>query len=123
VAVAAHDVEIAAGTIPAGTVAAQRLGVSARRDGEEVMAFRANWYCSTDLDPAWDLRPTGWHLTVDGDTPLDVAMRFPVPLERLAAVSPGYTAHRAVNAVPAVCAATPGLRTTADLPPFTAVLG
>ena len=30
--------------------------------------------------------------------------------------SPGYTANRAVNAVPVVCAAAPGIRTTVDLP-------
>ncbi|MFF0224111.1 hypothetical protein [Streptomyces sp. NPDC004629] len=49
-------------------------------------------------------------------------MRFPVPVDRMGAVSPGYTAHRAVNAVPAVCAAAPGIRTTPELPPFTAAL-
>lgn len=31
-------------------------------------------------------------------------------------VTPGYTANRAVNAVPVVCAAPPGIRTTPDLP-------
>ncbi len=32
------------------------------------------------------------------------------------AASPGYTANRAVNAVPVVCAGSPGIRTTVDLP-------
>jgi len=31
-------------------------------------------------------------------------------------MTPGYTANRAVNAVPYVCAAAPGIRTTTDLP-------
>ena len=31
-------------------------------------------------------------------------------------MTPGYTANRAVNAVPVVCAAAPGIRTTVDLP-------
>ena len=122
-ATAARTTDIAAGVLRAGTVAAQRTTLSGLRGGRTLLEFQATWYCTTDLDPAWDLRPTGWHLTVDGDAPLDVDLRFPVPLERLAAVSPGYTAHRAVNAVPAVCAAAPGIRTTVDLPPFTAVLG
>jgi len=112
VAVATRDVEIAAGTVPAGTVAAQRLGVSGRRDGRELMGFRANWYCTTALDPAWDLRETGWRVQVDGDSPLDVEIRFPVDLDKMS----GYTANRAVNAVPVVCAAEPGIRTTFDLP-------
>ena len=39
-----------------------------------------------------------------------------VPVEDYTAIMPGYTAHRAVNAVEAVCAAAPGIRTTVDLP-------
>ena len=39
-----------------------------------------------------------------------------VPLKRMAAVSPGYTANRTVNAVPYVCAAPPGILSTLDLP-------
>ncbi|MFF6804058.1 dihydrodipicolinate reductase [Streptomyces sp. NPDC012616] len=122
-AAAACTTDVAAGVLRAGTVAAQRMTLSGLREGRTLLEFQATWYCTGDLDPAWELRPTGWHLTVDGDAPLGIDMRFPVPLERLAAVSPGYTAHRAVNAVPAVCAAAPGIRTTVDLPPFTAVLG
>jgi hypothetical protein len=123
VATAHRRVDIAAGTLEAGTVAAQRLTVSGVRDGRPLLCFRATWYCTTDLDPAWVVRPTGWHLAVEGDAPLDVDMRFPVPLERMGAVSPGYTAHRAVNAVPVVCAAPPGIRTTVELPQVVADLG
>ena len=42
---------------------------------------------------------------------------------QMAATSPGYTAHRAVNAVPVVCGAPPGIRTTVDLPRVVAMLG
>lgn len=122
VATARHDVEIAAGTVPAGTVAAQRLSAVGLRDGKALLRFRANWYCTTDLEPAWDLRETGWHLSVDGDAPMEVAIRFPIPLERMASVSPGYTANRAVNAVSAVCAAAPGIRSSIDLPQIIATL-
>jgi 2,4-diaminopentanoate dehydrogenase len=122
-AVARRPVEIAAGTIEAGTVAAQRTSVSGLRDGRPVMRFTATWYCSTDVEPAWDLRETGWRVVVEGDAPLDVEIRFPVPPERWAATSPGLTAHRAVNAVPVVCAAPPGIRTTVDLPQVVARLG
>ena len=59
VAVASRTVEIAAGTLEAGTVAAQRLTVAGMRDGRPLLRFRASWYCTTDLDPAWDVRPTG----------------------------------------------------------------
>jgi 4-hydroxy-tetrahydrodipicolinate reductase len=85
--------------------------------------MRPTWYCSKDLDPAWDLRDTGWRVVVDGDAPLDIELRFPVTLEQMAATTPGYTANRAVNAVPYVCAAAPGIRTTFDLPQIVANLG
>ena len=122
VAVAARTMEIAAGTLEAGTVAAQRLTVAGLRDGHPLLRFRATWYCTPELEPAWDARATGWHVTVDGDAPLDIDMPFPVPIERMGEMSPGYTAHRAVNAVPVVCAAPPGIRTTVDLPQVIASL-
>ena len=113
---------IAAGTIGSGTVAAQRMEVTGIKDGRPRLRFRATWYCTTALEPAWAPRETGWHILVEGDTPLDVDIRFPVPASRYAEVSPGYTAHRAVNAVPVVCAAAPGIRTTVDLPQIIACL-
>jgi 4-hydroxy-tetrahydrodipicolinate reductase len=116
VAVATHDVEIAAGTVKAGTVAAQRPIATALRHGKPLLRFQANWYVTTDLEPAWDLRETGWRVQVDGDTPLDLEIRFPVEPARYPQVSPGFTAHPAVNAIAAVCAAPPGIRSTFDLP-------
>ena len=87
--------------------------------GLDVVRFTANWYCTTDVEPAWDLRPTGWRVRVRGDAPLDVDLPFPVPLEDLGSFTPAYTANRPVNAIPYVCAAAPGILSTADLPPIT----
>ncbi|MFF2511320.1 dihydrodipicolinate reductase [Streptomyces sp. NPDC058086] len=123
VATAPRPVHIAAGTLQPGTVAAQRITVSGLRDGRPLLRFRATWYCTNDLDRAWDVRATGWHVTIDGDAPLDIDLRFPVPLDRMAAMSPSYTANRAVNAVPVLCEASPGIRSTADLPHIVARLG
>lgn len=122
VATARRDVHIAAGVIEAGTVAAQRTTISGIRKGKTLMSFSANWYCSTDVNADWELRPTGWHLEVEGDTPLDIGIRSPVPAERWAEVSPNLTAHRPINAIPYVCAAPPGIRTTIDLPQIIADL-
>jgi 4-hydroxy-tetrahydrodipicolinate reductase len=122
VAVARHDVDIAAGHVRAGTVAAQQLEVAGRRDGRAFLSFSANWYLTSDVDPAWDLRETGWRVVVEGDAPLDLTIGFPVAPEDWAATSPGLTAHRPVNAIPFVCAAPPGIRTSADLPQIIPVL-
>ena len=122
-AVASRETTIAAGTLPAGSVAAQRITVSGIRAGLPLIQFRATWYCTTDLEPAWKVRETGWHVSVDGDAPLEVTLRMPVPLDRMAAVSPAYTANRAVNAVPYVCAAAQGIHSTLDLPQVVPALG
>ena len=123
VATATHDTEIAAGPIAAGTVAAQRMAVTGLRHGEPLLGFSAHWYCTTAVDADWDLRATGWRVVVDGDCPLDVDLRFAIPIERMAATTPGYTANRAVNAVPVVCEAPPGIRTVVDLPQIIARFG
>jgi hypothetical protein len=122
VASARRTTEIAAGTIEAGTIAGQRLRVDGIRGGRPFLSFVATWYCTADLDADWDLGATGWRLSVAGDAPLDVEMRLDVPLERMGEMSPGYTANRAVNAVPIVCAAAPGIRTTVDLPQIIGML-
>jgi hypothetical protein len=128
VALARTDTPIAAGTLPAGTVGAQRATISGLRNGLPLLRFRPTWYCTSNLDlpesdEPWDLGATGWHMKVEGDAPLDVELRFDVPLEKMAESSPAYTANRAVNAVPVVCAAAPGIRTVFDLPQITTQLG
>ena len=119
VAAARNTTMLAAGELPAGTVAAQRTTVVGTSAGAEVIRFSANWYCTTDIEPSWDLRPTGWRVQVRGDAPFDVDLTFPVAVQDLGPVTPGYTANRPVNAVPYVCAARPGILTTTDLPVVT----
>jgi len=122
-AMTGRTLEIAAGRLAAGTVAAQRITVAGIRDGQPLLSFRATWYCTTELEPTWDLEATGWRVVVDGDAPLDITIRMPVSLDRMAEVSPGYTANRAVNLVATVCAAAPGIRSTVDLPQVVPTLG
>ena len=123
VACARRDTRIAAGIIEAGKVAAQRTTVTGFRNGRPLSSLTAYWFCSDDIDADWKLLPNGWKVTVDGDTPLEVDIKFPVPIERWASTSPGLTAHRAVNAVRYVCEAPPGIRTSVELPQIVADLG
>jgi 4-hydroxy-tetrahydrodipicolinate reductase len=119
VAAARETTVIRAGEVPAGTVAAQRTRIVGAVAGKPVVSFTANWYCTPAVEPAWDLRPTGWRVRVHGDAPFDVELPFPVPLEELGSFTPAYTANRPVNAIPYVCAAPPGILTTMDLPIIT----
>jgi 4-hydroxy-tetrahydrodipicolinate reductase len=119
VAVARNDIPVGDQVIAAGTVAGQRITTSCLRGGRPLLRFRSNWYCTTDLEPAWDLRPTGWRVQVEGDAPMDVHIALPLPGPE----TPRYTANRPVNAIPYVCAAPPGIVTTVDLPQVIAHLG
>jgi 2,4-diaminopentanoate dehydrogenase len=104
------------GIIPAGTLAAERVTLQAMHQGKPIVTFRANWYCSMDIDQDWPLREVGWRVQVAGDCPLDVSIHFPIDKRDMQAVLAGYTAHRPVNAIRAVVEATPGMLTIMDLP-------
>lgn len=107
--------QIAAGIIEAGTVGAQRITIEGKKDGKARLRFRANWYCTTDIEADWGLRESGWKVAVEGDTPMEMNITFPCTEEDYPKVTPGFTAHRAVNSVHTLCAAAPGIRTTADM--------
>ena len=127
------DKEIAIGTIPAGTVGATRTSISGMVDGKPFMTFQSVWYVSDDVDTTdgeeWLFRPSekyprsGWHILLEGDTPMEITIAFPVvATEDYAAFTPNLTAHRPINCIPYVCAAAPGLVTTIDLPQVIAKL-
>ncbi|HTV96375.1 MAG TPA: hypothetical protein VME42_10225 [Steroidobacteraceae bacterium] len=102
--------------IEKGMVAAQRISVSGMRNGKPIIRYRLNWYCTSDVDADWELRRSGWRLLIEGETPIDVSISFPVAAQGVSAAMAALTAYRVINAVPYVCAAAPGIRTTADLP-------
>lgn len=118
VAAVRRTTTIVAGELAAGSVGAQRTVIVGRSGTDEVVRFTPTWYCTTDIEPAWDLHATGWRVQVHGDAPIDVTLAFPVAVEELGSVTPAYTANRPVNAIPYVCAAPPGILATADLPPL-----
>jgi hypothetical protein len=102
VAAARCNTSIIAGEIEAGSIAAQRTIIVARSGDTDVLRFTPTWYCTDDIEPTWNLQPTGWRVRVRGDAPFDVELAFPIPLDDLASFTPAYTANRPVNAVPYV---------------------
>lgn len=105
-------------SIPAGSIGAQRVSVTGLRDGKPLMRFSSNWYVTTDVDCAWDLRSDGWRISLMGDAPVEMAINLPMPIEESMRASARYTAHRPVNAIHSVVAAPPGIITTPMLPAF-----
>jgi 2,4-diaminopentanoate dehydrogenase len=102
--------------IEKGTVAAQRITISGKRKDRPIIRYRLNWYTTIDVDKDWDLRRSGWRLLLEGETPIDVSITFPVAGDKVSPAMAAITAYRVINAIPYVCAASPGIRTTADLP-------
>ncbi len=115
-ALACNRVEIAAGTIEAGTIAAIRMEIAGMQGNRKVIRRCSTWYVTRDIDADWDLRDTGLHYRIEGDLPLDVMITIPVTAEEFPLVSPGLTAHPVVNSIPFVCEAAPGIRHTSELP-------
>jgi 4-hydroxy-tetrahydrodipicolinate reductase len=102
--------------IEKGTVAAQRITVSGIVNGKPMIRYRLNWYCTTEVDTDWDLRRSGWRVLIEGETPIDINVIFPLAKEKVSPAMAGITAYRVINAVPYVCAADPGILTTVDIP-------
>jgi hypothetical protein len=104
--------DIAAGTVEAGTIAAQRFSWSGIVDGEERIVLEAIYRARRDLVPDWP--------DVGGTVRIEGRPRISFEMEE-GWISNGLvgTALHAVHAVPHVCRAEAGIRTFLDLPLIT----
>jgi hypothetical protein len=108
VVVADRDLELAAGPVAAGTVAGQRWVWTGQVGGSPFVVFEAVYRADPAVAPEWG--PPGWALRMDGAPAVSLELEHWLTNGLLA------TAMHAVNAIPAVCAAEPGIRTFLDLP-------
>lgn len=109
--------------IDKGALAAQRFTIAGIKDGRALIRYRVNWYITTEVDQDWDLRENGWRLLLEGETPIDINVTFPVSGDKLPPAMAGITAYRVLNAVPFIVEAEPGVRTTAELPTIVPRMG
>lgn len=123
VAVATRPIDSPIGAIEPGRVAAQRFTWQATVDGEPVITVRTNWFMGQEhLDPAWTFGPEGerFEVEITGDPSSLVTFHgwHPETIAQGLARNPGIvaTANHCVSAIPAVCAAEPGIKTYLDLP-------
>lgn len=115
-AVAKEDVELGWITYEAGTVAGQRRTYRGLRNGKTVVELAICWTMSSDgLDPQWN-DPEGFSIVIDGQPFVDATIRFGRAGQDAMTVLMDSTAVAAVNAIPFVCDAAPGVITPIDLP-------
>jgi len=122
-AVATRDLDLGWIAFEKGTVAGQRRTYRGYRNGRVVVELAICWTMSEDaLEPQWT-DPKGFAVEIEGEPRVDAVIRFGLPhnanlsaeqdVMSLLMVS---TAMAAVNAIPYVCDARPGVITPIDLP-------
>lgn len=126
VAVATAPIDSPIGVIEPGRVAGRRFHWEATVAGSTVVRITVNWLMGEEsLDPPWTFGPAGerYEIEVRGnpDTFVTVKGWQPESVEAGLRSNPGIvaTAAHCVNAIPATCAAPPGIRSFFDLPPIT----
>jgi hypothetical protein len=115
-AVLTRDLDLGWAHFAAGTVGGQRRSYRGHRNGHPVIELAICWTMSNDaLDPQWS-DPEGFSVVIEGQPRVDAKIRFGNPGEDVMTVLMDSTAIAAVNAIPFVCAAQPGVITPIDLP-------
>ena len=112
-----RTLEVAAGTIEAGTVGAVRFETIGVVDGRDAIVIEHVNRMADDLAPDWpqpDVDGT-YRIRFEGDPDLSCDLRVGESGEASAAGMVA-TAMRVVNAIPHVCASPPGIVTATDLP-------
>jgi hypothetical protein len=108
-----HDLELVAGTLPAGTVVGQILSFSAYKHGKPVLTCEDYWVCTNDI-PQWDLKLDGHKIRIELEGIPNLSLELDVDLtpEPEFGNAPGgriAVAMAAIRAIPEVMAASPGV--------------
>ena len=115
-AVLTRDLDLGWVQYAAGTAGGQRRTYRGLRNGRPVIELAICWTMSDDaLDPQWT-DPKGFSVVIEGTPRVDAVIRFGNPGEDVMTVLMDSTAIAAVNAIPFLCDAEPGVITPIDLP-------
>jgi len=115
-AVLTRDLDLGWVDYAAGTAGGQRRTYRGYRGGRPVVELAICWTMSDDaLDPKWT-DPKGFSVVIEGEPRVDATIRFGNPGEDVMTVLMDSTAVAAVNAIPFLCDAAPGVITPIDLP-------
>jgi len=119
---AQEDHDIFGITLEAGTVAGQRWHWQGLRRGVTLVEIETLWTVGGEYPRHWPRPLDGWTLTIEGEPSMRTHFLSLMSYERDLPISEHVraasiaTAMQAINAIPDVCDAAPGVRTMADLP-------
>jgi hypothetical protein len=125
-ATAKQDLALPGRPIAAGRVAGLKVCWQGLVQGRPVIELRQVWAMGSQIEPSWPIEH-GWIVDIDGEPKVQTRLSIlphqhdlsKLTLEDLHGLGMIITALPAVNAIPAVCRAEPGIRTYADLPLIT----
>jgi hypothetical protein len=117
-----EDLDLGSWTIPAGHVAGLAATWHGRRAGRSIVELRVRWKKGQTLEPDWQIED-GYVIQVDGRPTVRTKLDFLPPPDFEATTFADFmvlgmimTAMPAINAIPRVVAAPPGIVTYTDLP-------
>jgi 2,4-diaminopentanoate dehydrogenase len=114
-----RDIEVAFGTVPAGTVGAVRTIASGIVDGREAIVVDHVIRMARDVAPDWPTSDNDatYVVSIEGDPDIECRLTLGPPQGHDAGeAAMTATAMRVVNSVPYVIDAAPGLLSSLDLP-------
>ena len=121
-AVATEKLELGYMTIEEGCVAGIEASWQGRKQGRTVIDLQVRWRKGQALEPDWPLEH-GYLVEVEGQPCVKTRLEIRPPKDFKATSFEDYmqlgmiiTSLPAVNAIPAICNAAPGIRTYADIP-------
>lgn len=126
---APYDAKIFDRELKAGTAGAQNWTWAGKRQGKTLIEIDTYWTVGGQYPDHWPTPDMGWTLTMEGDPSFRThflslaSFERDVPFPEHVRAASIATAMHAVNAIPAVVAAKPGIATMADLPVMPSVIG
>lgn len=126
--VADEPIDILSGTVETGMVSGQHFRWAGVVAGRDLLSIDAWWWVGGGRPEGYpSRRPDGWSVDIEGSPSLRLSMlalgsldpASQLPIKAHLDAASVATAMHAVNAIPVVCAAEPGIRTFLDLPLIT----
>ncbi len=113
------DIEIASGTVEAGTISGMRFEIIGLIDGEERLVVEHVTRLRDDDAPDWP-QGEGYRILIDGEPNLKLEIQLSSDHGDHNHAGCLATAMHVVNAIPSVVAASPGVHTMLSLPVYSA---